>query len=100
MALLIGTAGGAEVDINNPLVRTLAREASMVTELSTRRITLLTSLRPIDRPEGYGVKYERKWVDNRPAPEQDQQWECLAEALYFEARGEPIRGQFAVARLF
>jgi hypothetical protein len=43
------------------------------------RINLLTSMRPLDRP--------------------NLQWKCLAEALYFEARGEPIEGQFAVAEV-
>jgi hypothetical protein len=28
-----------------------------------------------------------------------EQWECLAEAVYFEARGEPIPGQVAVAEV-
>lgn len=27
------------------------------------------------------------------------QWQCLTEALYFEARGEPIEGQYAVAEV-
>ncbi len=29
----------------------------------------------------------------------DAQWQCLAEALYFEARGESVKGQFAVAEV-
>jgi hypothetical protein len=28
-----------------------------------------------------------------------KQWECLAEAIYFEARGEPVEGQVAVAEV-
>lgn len=32
-------------------------------------------------------------------PEGDDEWRCLAEALYFEARGEPLRGQIAVAEV-
>ncbi|MEM9011594.1 MAG: cell wall hydrolase [Pseudomonadota bacterium] len=31
--------------------------------------------------------------------EGDEEWRCLAEALYFEARGEPIPGQIAVAEV-
>lgn len=33
------------------------------------------------------------------APEGDGQWRCLAEALYFEARGEALVGQVAVAEV-
>lgn len=28
-----------------------------------------------------------------------EEWRCLTEALYFEARGEPIEGQYAVAEV-
>ena len=35
-----------------------------------------------------------------PVPKDgDAEWACLAEALYFEARGESIKGQFAVAEV-
>ena len=34
-----------------------------------------------------------------PAAKGDAEWECLTEALYFEARGEPEKGQKAVARV-
>ncbi len=43
------------------------------------RINLLTSILALDRP--------------------NLQWKCLAEALYFEARGEPVEGQYAVAEV-
>jgi hypothetical protein len=32
-------------------------------------------------------------------PRGDAEWECLTQALYFEARGEPIEGQYAVAEV-
>lgn len=32
-------------------------------------------------------------------PAGDEEWRCLAEALYFEARGEPLSGQIAVAEV-
>ena len=32
-------------------------------------------------------------------PDGDEQWHCLAEAIYFEARGESIAGQVAVAEV-
>ena len=35
----------------------------------------------------------------RPVAKGGEQWRCLAEALYFEARGESVKGQFAVAEV-
>ncbi|MFQ5438786.1 MAG: cell wall hydrolase, partial [Paracoccaceae bacterium] len=34
-----------------------------------------------------------------PAAQGGPQWRCLSEALYFEARGESVKGQFAVAEV-
>lgn len=41
----------------------------------------------------------RDWLDQQPVATGDKQWVCLAEALYFEARGETIRGQIGVAEV-
>jgi len=38
-------------------------------------------------------------IDALPTARGDAEWECLAEALYFEARGETVEGQFAVAEV-
>lgn len=45
------------------------------------------------------VKYSRSWIDAQPEASGDAEWRCLAEALYFEARGETVKGQFAVAEV-
>ncbi|WP_237763521.1 cell wall hydrolase [Falsirhodobacter sp. alg1] len=46
------------------------------------------------------IRYEASWIDaQKPAPVDNEQAACLAEALYFEARGESIKGQFAVAEV-
>jgi spore germination cell wall hydrolase CwlJ-like protein len=39
------------------------------------------------------------WLMAQPAPVGDAQWQCLTEALYFEARGESLDGQIAVAEV-
>lgn len=43
--------------------------------------------------------YDAAFLANRPTATGDAQWQCLTEALYFEARGESIRGIFAVAEV-
>lgn len=45
------------------------------------------------------VQFSRDWIDTQPKVEGAAEWQCLAEALYFEARGETVRGQFAVAEV-
>ena len=45
------------------------------------------------------IDYTTAFVDAQPAPKGGKEWECLTEALYFEARGESIEGVFAVAEV-
>lgn len=45
------------------------------------------------------VSFSRSWLDTQPVASGGAAWQCLAEALYFEARGETLKGQFAVAEV-
>ncbi|MFD0982485.1 cell wall hydrolase [Tropicimonas aquimaris] len=64
------------------------------------RLAPSSSLRAKSRPRTFkSVSYTRGWLDKQPFVEGGQEWECLAEALYFEARGESVKGQFAVAEV-
>jgi len=45
------------------------------------------------------IDYTIAWLDAQPTASGDAQFECLAQALYFEARGETVKGQFAVAEV-
>jgi spore germination cell wall hydrolase CwlJ-like protein len=38
-------------------------------------------------------------LDAIPTAKGDAEWQCLAEAIYFESRGEPLTGQVAVAEV-
>ncbi len=40
-----------------------------------------------------------EWLLSRAEPTGDAQWDCLTEAVYFEARGESLEGQIAVAEV-
>ncbi|WP_226898210.1 cell wall hydrolase [Mangrovicoccus algicola] len=45
------------------------------------------------------VEYSRDWVARQSVKGTGAEWRCLSEALYFEARGESLKGQFAVAEV-
>lgn len=47
-------------------------------------------------PEGL---YNAAWLAEQPRPAGDADWQCLKAAVYFEARGESLKGQFAVAEV-
>ncbi|WP_368188279.1 cell wall hydrolase [Aestuariibius sp. HNIBRBA575] len=43
--------------------------------------------------------YDNAFLATQPAPSGNAEWRCLSEALYFEARGESVRGLFAVGEV-
>ncbi|WP_298861456.1 cell wall hydrolase [uncultured Sulfitobacter sp.] len=43
--------------------------------------------------------FTRSWLAAQPKAKGSSEFQCLAEALYFEARGETVKGQFAVAEV-
>jgi len=52
-----------------------------------------------EKSTGPAPKYTEAWLDRQPPAKGGDEWRCLAEALYFEARGETVKGQFAVAEV-
>jgi hypothetical protein len=45
------------------------------------------------------VRYDATFLDALPDASGGEAWRCLSEALYFEARGETVKGIFAVAEV-
>lgn len=54
---------------------------------------------PVEAADPSTIKYDAAWLASLPAPTGGSDFECLTEALYFEARGESLKGQFAVAEV-
>ena len=46
-----------------------------------------------------GGRFSFDIIDNLPKPKPTSEMKCLAEAIYFEARGEAIEGQYAVGEV-
>jgi len=57
----------------------------------------------VGRDRGRRGSDDRVWtaseLDQMRRPRRGREWECLTEALYFEARGESIEGQYAVSEV-
>jgi spore germination cell wall hydrolase CwlJ-like protein len=75
----------------------LASERRAPGRLDAGQLAALAARRGTARPEP--VRYDASWLAAQPEATGDAEWRCLAEALYFEARGETVAGQFAVAEV-
>ncbi|SDI72206.1 Cell Wall Hydrolase [Aliiruegeria lutimaris] len=81
----------------------MGMENRVLNSLSNEHLGLLSprsSIRAKARPREFQtVSYTKKWLDQQQSIEGSAEWRCLSEALYFEARGESVKGQFAVAEV-
>lgn len=98
---------GQETGLSSDIARLLGHERLALRQINVERMRVITaapttSLRPVKRGETRvipTVSYTRKWLNSQPVATGDSEWSCLTEALYFEARGETVEGQFAVAEV-
>jgi len=89
----VGEVGGSPESLISQL---LNAERSARAGLSEGRIARLASVAPrvtVDQ------MHSEAWIKAQPAASGGAQWQCLTEALYFEARGESAEGLFAVAEV-
>lgn len=98
-------AASAVVAMSTALSADAAREGTTdaLRKAETRGLNAVPSQRlsgMLKAPEtAQEVTYSRGWLASEPKPTGNANWQCLTEALYFEARGETLKGQFAVAEV-
>jgi spore germination cell wall hydrolase CwlJ-like protein len=73
---------------------------SMVPDVRMSALTTLPAVSDRDVQTGSAsVAYDRSFLAALPTARGTDDWQCLSEALYFEARGESVKGMFAVAEV-
>lgn len=89
-------SGGARIVKLTTAARPMAREATAeaTVTVASRSIDGLGEL--AEAPTG---KLSFATLDALPPATGNAEWQCLAEAIYFESRGEPLDGQIAVAEV-
>ena len=70
-------------------------EKKFYANLSRARIQFLSAATNLDQEK----IYSRDLLERLPLLKGGKSWKCLADAIYFEARGESIEGQYAVAEV-
>jgi spore germination cell wall hydrolase CwlJ-like protein len=102
MSALLGSERDAVGDLPNGRLAAIAAgpEAPAVRPADATEIAK-TAEAPVIRggPRELTIRYDGAWLAAQPSPSGGQDWECLRRAIYFEARGESIKGQVAVAEV-
>lgn len=102
-AIAVVLAALPAVGMANSVAENLAKiEARGLSAVSEDRMNLLGKApsNVVPATSGSGeVVFSRAWLASQPKAKGSSEFRCLAEALYFEARGETVKGQFAVAEV-
>ena len=107
-ALAVGYSAAAEVTLsssNNPTVALNERLSVLVgaekAALNSFRRNDLSRLIAVPKADGIAESgtYSREALKAMPVATGGKEWNCLTEALYFEARGETVKGIFGVAEV-
>ena len=110
LALIVLTADSRFFGANNPVIgnddpqrnRSRHERAVLGNALDARPASSADVASGSALPTGdtFGeLKYSSAFLEQLPEATGDSEWQCLSEALYFEARGESAKGQFAVAEV-
>ncbi len=77
------------------LSQLLSTERAARAGIGPGRVARLASVNPV-APQKL---HSEAWINGQPVAQGGDEWRCLTEALYFEARGETAEGLFAVAEV-
>lgn len=92
----VSTANALTAPIGNRLAALLGAERDAMAALPPD-VASGRARAPSDAP--VTVRYDPDWLASQAPRKGGHEWECLSQAIYFEARGESIAGQFAVAEV-
>lgn len=97
----VSTSSDPSAVLDQRLTMLLGQEKQAFQAVSGKRLRKLLpqQARVRSGSEPKGLAYTREFLDQQPQPTGGESWRCLSEALYFEARGETVKGQFAVAEV-
>nr|WP_100366304.1 cell wall hydrolase [Yoonia maricola] len=99
---VVSSSATADELLASRLGAILGQEREALSVVPDSRMNTLTSLPPVqdrDIVARSGIVYDRDFLAAQPAADGGANWQCLSEALYFEARGETVRGMFAVGEV-
>ena len=97
----VSASNGPEVGIGGEMTALLGSEKLVLRRLPDPTLTAIAMGPKAAKatPQPTTTEYTDAALARLAAPTGDADWQCLSEAVYFEARGESLKGQFAVAEV-
>lgn len=102
-SLTTAQMAAADEVLSARLAQVLGQERQALQIVSDTRLSALTAVPESARrnviPADDAAVMSEAFLSSMSSPKGGADWECLADALYFEARGESIQGIFAVGEV-
>ncbi len=98
--VVMSHSNSATIALDDKLTELLGTERQALTAVRAGRLDELIATP--ERKSGAvhpDVRYTHDFLRTLPSASGGDDWACLSEALYFEARGETVKGIFAVAEV-
>lgn len=111
----VEVAADSNISVTKSALQLISQERQGLTNISQDRALVLGGLSSRDKklsnrvmaslgkntrqPDTAPVKLTLSKLQDLPRAKGNAEWKCLSEALYFEARGESLVGQLAVAEV-
>jgi spore germination cell wall hydrolase CwlJ-like protein len=95
LLVAVGSAEDGRTPSDDASMRALGLDSAM----AGLAVTIQSHVRALPPAAAMTDGLTEDWLAAQPAPGGDADWQCLTEALYFEARGESLQGQIAVAEV-
>ena len=98
----VSQSSAPKADIAGAMTSLLGTENATLRALPEAKLAAIAEGPNARKPGTNGttvIRYDAAWLAAQPEPTGGDDWECLSQAVYFEARGESIKGQFAVAEV-
>ncbi len=93
----MSTSNNPTLALNQRLGSLFSAENSTLSSFSPSDLSRLTRAPSLGK--NWSNRLNREMLAQMPAASGGEQWNCLAEALYFEARGETLKGIVGVAEV-
>ncbi|WP_299750875.1 cell wall hydrolase [uncultured Boseongicola sp.] len=94
----ISTSNNPAITLNQRLGSLFGAETNILTSFSVRDLSRLTRA-PMAVQDTASDELTKQKLAAMPVAKGGDQWSCLAEALYFEARGETLKGIVGVSEV-
>ncbi len=98
-ALTILCAGAASASQGDADILDPRLDMVLGADRAVAAVTLGSDMLPSPAARGLTTDMDLEAMIAEASAEGDEEWRCLTEALYHEARGEPLEGQIAVAEV-